>query len=354
MNLVGLSSALLAAALVTGCASVTQGTTHALRIDTVTEKGEQVDGADCTLSNNHGTTMAKSGSSSQVRRSGEDLELVCAKNGLPDAKGRLVSRANAGLAGNIIIGGAIGAMVDHNTGAAYTYPSWVQLVFGQLGVFDRKLEQGGMAMTAPGVSVSAVAPAVPAAASPVPAFALGTRGASYDFKITDRATNATHTVALRADPAPAGEVSFNGGARVEKESGELVRIGSALLGELDLVTPPGGWMPGGRMPSGSWKMRHTSPVASFLSYDLDAQVQGEQRLRIAGAELRTLRVALNGWVQNQTGMVTSRAAYQGTAWISPDLRRVVRFEAKARAQANSGAGFFQIDEVAELVRVGQY
>src|SRR5205085_11883138 len=87
--------------LCTGCASVTQGTTHNLRIETITEKGEQLDGADCTLNNDKGTTLAKSGSSTLVRRSSKDLEITCSAAGQADAKARLVSGANIGLAGNV-------------------------------------------------------------------------------------------------------------------------------------------------------------------------------------------------------------------------------------------------------------
>jgi hypothetical protein len=34
--------------------------------------------------------------------------------------GRAISRANAGMAGNIIFGGGIGAIIDHNKGTAYS------------------------------------------------------------------------------------------------------------------------------------------------------------------------------------------------------------------------------------------
>ena len=47
------------------------------------------------------------------------------------------------LAGNILFGGGIGAIIDHNKGTAYTYPTWIQLVFGQTLVFDRSDEKEG-------------------------------------------------------------------------------------------------------------------------------------------------------------------------------------------------------------------
>ena len=44
---------------------------------------------------------------------------------------------------SIIFGGGIGAIIDHNKGTAYTYPTWLQLVFGQTLVFDRRDEKEG-------------------------------------------------------------------------------------------------------------------------------------------------------------------------------------------------------------------
>jgi len=149
--------------LCTGCASVTHGTTHDLRIETVSAKGEQFDGADCTLANDKGSTIAKSGSSTPVLRSSKDLQISCSAAGQADARGRLVSRANIGLAGNVIIGGVIGAVIDHSTGAAYTYPTWVRLVFGQFNVYDRHDEREGTAPVPAGTPESSNGPAAGAA-----------------------------------------------------------------------------------------------------------------------------------------------------------------------------------------------
>jgi hypothetical protein len=369
----------LAALACTGCASVTQGTTHSLRIETATDQGERVDGADCTLTNDQGASIAKSGTSTTVRRSSKDLEITCAAGGRPDAKGRLVSRANAGLAGNILIGGGIGAIIDHNTGAAYTYPTWVRLVFGQFNVFDRRDERQGTVMM-PGAAVASVEAAAPVQSAPVqvappaqpvlsaraaPAAPVSpqvqpsapaprtsvVKGDTFDYRLTDRSSGRQQTVILRAERFVGGDVSFNGGARVESADG-VVRISSAITGELDQVTPPEGWAPGGRVPAGRWKMAYPSIVpGSGMSYELEAQVEGEQTMKVDGRDLRTVRISLRGWAENRNSLVSARGTYQGTAWVSPELRRVVRYEAQSRS-AGGGGGAFMIDEVAELVRIG--
>lgn len=114
-----------------------------MRLETQRADGTKVNGAECRLTNDYGSITARSGETVQVRRSSKDLDIVCKDPQNPDATGRAISRANAGLAGNIIFGGGIGAIIDHSKGTAYTYPTWVQLVFGRLLVFDRSTEKEG-------------------------------------------------------------------------------------------------------------------------------------------------------------------------------------------------------------------
>jgi hypothetical protein len=107
-----------------------------MKVETKNQAGELVAGAECRLSNDYGTVTMKSGDTTQVRRSSKDLDIVC-KDPKNSANARAISRANGGMWGNIILGGGIGAIIDHNKGTAYTYPTWVQLVFGKSLVFDR-------------------------------------------------------------------------------------------------------------------------------------------------------------------------------------------------------------------------
>ena len=136
-------AAVVMVALTTGCASITGDTTHPMRVDTLAA-GKAVRGADCKVTNDYGQVSVKSGDTLQVRRSSKDLDISCTSAEQGDAHGRAISRANAGMAGNILFGGVIGAVIDHNKGTAYTYPSWVQLVFGQELTFDRSDEKEGL------------------------------------------------------------------------------------------------------------------------------------------------------------------------------------------------------------------
>lgn len=134
---------LFALLILNGCASIVNDSTQPMKLETRTADGKEVQGADCQISNDYGAISAKSGATAQVRRSSKDMDITCKHPANPDAVARAISRANAGLAGNIIFGGGIGAIIDHNKGTAYTYPTWVQLIFGKTLVFDRSNEKDG-------------------------------------------------------------------------------------------------------------------------------------------------------------------------------------------------------------------
>lgn len=133
----------LIAVACSGCASFVNQPQHPLRVETATEQGEMIEGAECTLSNDRGTQTMTSGETTLVMRSRSDLQIECRQPGLPPARGQLVSRANVGMAGNIFFGGAIGATIDHANATAYTYPTWIRLVFGRTLVMDRREEIDG-------------------------------------------------------------------------------------------------------------------------------------------------------------------------------------------------------------------
>lgn len=155
----------LVALACTGCASVMNRNTHPMKVETLSPSGERVVGAQCRLFNDRTYTTMKSGDTIEIRRSSQDLDIVCKDSSQPDANARAISRANGGMWGNIILGGSVGAVIDHNNGTAYTYPTWIQLVFGKTLVFDRKVEKEGQ----PTLAVEVVNPApVPAAGASAP------------------------------------------------------------------------------------------------------------------------------------------------------------------------------------------
>jgi hypothetical protein len=152
--------------ILTGCASVTHGTTQSVKVETLTPDGQAIEGAECRLSNDKGDALTQSGQSVQVRRSGADLKVECTRAGLPPATGHAVSRVNAGMVGNIVVGGVIGAAIDVGSGAGYNYPSWMQLVFGEERSYDRSVQQGDQPVAGVALGATRMAAPAPAAAAP--------------------------------------------------------------------------------------------------------------------------------------------------------------------------------------------
>ncbi|WP_201262330.1 hypothetical protein [Azospira sp. I13] len=155
--------------LLSGCASITGETTQSMRVETRMADGTEIRDAECELQNEYGAFRVKTPGAVTVRRSGSELQVTCRKEGLADGRATAVSRANGGMWGNILFGGGIGAVIDHNKGTAYTYPQWVQMVFGKLLAFDRRDDQEGQPSLAKEVGSTGPADAAQNAATTPPA-----------------------------------------------------------------------------------------------------------------------------------------------------------------------------------------
>lgn len=121
-----------------GCSTITQSETQALSL-TATYKNEPVE-ADCELRNDKGSWHAKSPAHVTVRKSNEDLEVRCEKEGMPAGLLKAISRAAGSMFGNIIFGGGIGAIIDHAEGTGYDYPNRLPVKMGEAVIVDRKTE----------------------------------------------------------------------------------------------------------------------------------------------------------------------------------------------------------------------
>lgn len=122
----------------TGCSSITQSDHQSLAL-TATYQGQPVEPT-CQLSNDRGSWDTKAPSNVAVRKSGEDLNVTCKKEGMPDGLLKAVSRAAGSMFGNIIFGGGIGAIIDHNKGTGYDYPNQLPVKMGESVVVDKKIE----------------------------------------------------------------------------------------------------------------------------------------------------------------------------------------------------------------------
>jgi hypothetical protein len=121
------------------------------------------------MNNDKGIWSAKSPSHVTVGRSGEDLSVHCTADGHEPGLVKVISRANGGMVGNVVFGGAVGALID-NSGAGYDYPNQVKVVMGASLVTDKRDEMDGGASSETHAIVPASSPEpTTAAASASPA-----------------------------------------------------------------------------------------------------------------------------------------------------------------------------------------
>jgi hypothetical protein len=119
-----------------GCSTITQSESQSLSL-TATHEGKLVE-ANCMLKNDKGSWDSKAPANVSVRKSNEDLEVTCKKEGMPDGLLKAISRAAGSMFGNIIFGGGIGAIIDHNKGTAYDYPDQLPVKMGESVIVDKK------------------------------------------------------------------------------------------------------------------------------------------------------------------------------------------------------------------------
>lgn len=110
-----------AMSVLTGCATVTEGTTEPLSV-VATCNGHPVTGAECKLANDKGTWYTHTPGSVVVHKSYQDLVATCsAQNAAGNATFK--SSSNGGVWGNVLAGGLIGYAVDRSNGAGFNYPT---------------------------------------------------------------------------------------------------------------------------------------------------------------------------------------------------------------------------------------
>lgn len=124
-----------AALAISGCASITGSEFQSVTVVTHTPGGLPINQASCKLENDKGGWFLISPGSVVLQRSAADLSIACEKEGQPPGLGKAISRPNGGMFGNIIFGGVVGAIIDHNNGNAYDYPNLFNIEMGTTQTF---------------------------------------------------------------------------------------------------------------------------------------------------------------------------------------------------------------------------
>lgn len=115
-----------------GCASITGTTNQNVSVQTKESTGTELIGASCELSNKKGKWFITTPGTVGISRSNDDIQVNCTKDGYLQGRQGVVSDTKGMMFGNIIFGGGIGAIIDHNSGAAYEYPSVIQIVMSRI------------------------------------------------------------------------------------------------------------------------------------------------------------------------------------------------------------------------------
>lgn len=132
-----------------GCASITGSTTQNISIQTREASGKEVSEAKCELINKKGTYFVTTPGTITISRSNDDLQVTCRKDGFENGRAGVVSDTKGSMFGNIVLGGGIGAIIDHNNGSAYEYPSFVQVVMGAFTNIGKAREEQKQTPTSP-------------------------------------------------------------------------------------------------------------------------------------------------------------------------------------------------------------
>lgn len=123
--------AVVSVVALTGCASVTGSKLQPVSVQTI-QDSKEIAGAGCTLTNDAGKWFVTTPGTVTIQKSTGDLAVDC-KGSESTGHETVVSKANGGVWGNIILGGGIGYIVDRNTGAGFDYPTNITVMLRKAG-----------------------------------------------------------------------------------------------------------------------------------------------------------------------------------------------------------------------------
>jgi hypothetical protein len=178
-----------------------------------------------------------------------------------------------------------------------------------------------------------------------------------EYSLRDRLTGQTRPVIYRLDRQDGDRLVYNQGQRVETRAGEVIALTSAIAGDFEQAMPPKGWVQQELAAGATWKLDYTTVFQQHrLQMDITANVLGDSTFRLKDREYRVVQIQYKGYNMRslqQSGTdvyaATARASYLANAWYAPELKRVVRFEAKTRGGMSSA--IFFVDELLELTDI---
>jgi hypothetical protein len=126
------------------CASLTTGTAKMTLVEAHDGKGNNVPGAACVLKNEAGEWRVKTPGQASIAGAFENLLVRCDADDFPPGQASVASTAKAQFVGNLLLGGPVGMLIDHASGAAYEYPSLIRVKLGDSVVIQPAYNGGGV------------------------------------------------------------------------------------------------------------------------------------------------------------------------------------------------------------------
>lgn len=121
-----------------GCAAITTGTKQAIEVEPKSGDDTTIVQARCSLENDKGRWSLEAPGSIEVARSPQDLKVTCTAASGSGGSATAISRANAGMLGNVLLSCGVGLPIDHFTGAGYDYPSPIEVWLGRETRVDKR------------------------------------------------------------------------------------------------------------------------------------------------------------------------------------------------------------------------
>lgn len=233
-----------------GCATIaTGGAKQSISIES------EPAGADCTLTRgSEELGKVKTPGAITIGRSPSDAEVACVKEGYHEGRVQMSSRPEPGSAfGNFILGGAIGVLVDMETGADHRYASSVMVWLAPLSPAEQVAESEAKAAAK---SEAKASDPLPVAASPPPPGPPGPYDGNYGGTVELKRGDFRHIDVLVVSGHGTGTASF---------------VYCPAPGEVELSIAPSGKISGtADLPSG--------PSCQALKQSVAGHVEGGRLL----------------------------------------------------------------------------
>jgi hypothetical protein len=286
----------LAMTLLTGCASVTTGSTQAVVVQTVDAAAVPLE-ANCELKNDKGTWSVATPGSTLIRQSYKELAVSCRSTTHAPAAITVLSKTKSMAYGNVLIGGLIGASIDMASGAAYEYPGIISVTMG---------------------------PAVANPEGPVRKVVVNqsaiTLGSMLTYRTTDLYTNVTRELTLRkeATDAPWRQSS---------------------LGDMSELEPPQGWLAKTTKEGHAWALDYEAQDGLPRSQlKLTAQALRRELVTTPAGQFSALLIEYRGTAMRSNGTVFNSHPVVLRLWVELATLYPLRFESDITGSFGSQGG----------------